>query len=211
MRRPVVRLTLLMVAVLGVPASISALPSDMSAPDADTPGGADKLFAASPSDSPGAPAAVGRTPPSGNPLWAIPLGTLSSTRERPIFSPSRRPPPSAVASVPAAKALPPPEPARDERLQLSLVGTIIGGDQSFGIFIDQPTKAALRLKIGEDYQGWRLRSVQGREVTLERGQQTTIVSLPLPGASGAGPVRARTDSAVAEIPADPPARPGNRH
>ena len=38
---------------------------------------------------------------SANPLWAIPLTQLSATRERPIFSPSRRPPPAAVAAEPA--------------------------------------------------------------------------------------------------------------
>ena len=35
----------------------------------------------------GAPA-----PPMGNPLWGISLNALTATRERPIFSPSRRPP-----------------------------------------------------------------------------------------------------------------------
>src|SRR5215831_17659551 len=36
----------------------------------------------------------------GNPLWAVPLADLSATRERPIFSPSRRPPARpAVAAV----------------------------------------------------------------------------------------------------------------
>ena len=28
--------------------------------------------------------------PSGNPLWAIPMQLLTATRERPLFSPSRR-------------------------------------------------------------------------------------------------------------------------
>jgi hypothetical protein len=34
-----------------------------------------------------------RAPPSGNPLWAVPIKDLSQTRDRPIFTPSRRPPP----------------------------------------------------------------------------------------------------------------------
>jgi hypothetical protein len=40
--------------------------------------------------------------PSGNPLWAIPLKELSATRERPIFSPSRRAPAPADALYTAA-------------------------------------------------------------------------------------------------------------
>jgi general secretion pathway protein N len=95
-----------------------------------------------------------------------------------------------------AKAPPPPPKPRAERPQLSLVGTIAGGDESFGIFIDQTTKAALRLKIGDDYQGWRLRSVQGREVTLERDQQTAILSLPQPGTGAAGLVRGQAEGVV---------------
>jgi general secretion pathway protein N len=35
--------------------------------------------------------------PSGNPLWFVPLSVLIATRERPIFSTSRRPPQLAVA------------------------------------------------------------------------------------------------------------------
>lgn len=116
-----------------------------------------------------------------NPLWAIPLSALSNTRERPIFSSSRRPPASAVAAVvkPAAVV---PKPKDPERPKLSLVGTVAGGHERFGIFLDQSTKAALRLRMGDDYQGWRLRSVEGREATLEKDQQAVILALPEPGA-----------------------------
>jgi general secretion pathway protein N len=60
-----------------------------------------------------------------------------------------------------------------------LVGTIANSHQSFGIFLDQSSNADLRLKPGEHYQGWKLRSVQGREATLEKDQQTVILALPL--------------------------------
>ncbi len=43
-----------------------------------------------------APPAAPAPTPSANPLWGIPLSRLSGTRDRPIFSPSRRPPPVAV-------------------------------------------------------------------------------------------------------------------
>jgi len=96
--------------------------------------------------------------------------------------------------------------------QLSLVGTITGDDQSFGIFVDRSTKAALRLKLGEDYQGWTLRSVQGREATLERDQQTAVLGLPQPGVGEAGPLRVQAENVVpTPVPADPPPRAGNRH
>jgi general secretion pathway protein N len=156
------------------------------------------------------PAAIQHTP-GANPLWAIPLATLSDTRERPIFSSSRRPPPPAAVSALASTPRP-PKPARIERPPLSLVGTIIGGDQGFGIFVDQSTKAALRLKLGEDYQGWTLRSLQGREATLERDQQTAVLSLPQPGGGEGGPLRVQAQNvAPIPVPADPPPRTGGRH
>src|SRR5262245_1587560 len=67
-----------------------------------------------------------------NPLWAVTLTSLSVTRERPIFSPSRRPPqPPAIAAPPPAKPPPPPPPAKaaePERPSLTLVGTIAGSE-----------------------------------------------------------------------------------
>ena len=228
MRTLGVGLTLLLVAALGVPAATSALTTTTADADADIPRRADVPSVSSPWDPPAAPPTVVVKPPqpppaapertpSANPLWAIPLATLSNTRERPIFSSSRRPPPSVVASVPVAKAPPPaPKPPRVEHPQLSLVGTIASGEQSFGIFVDQTTKAALRLKIGEEYQGWRLRSVQGREAMLERDQQTAILTLPQPGTGAAGPMRVQAENAVSQgsqasqASSDPPPQRGNR-
>jgi general secretion pathway protein N len=194
---------------LVVAAPTTALPRDVSDLDADTPLDAKVLDDNIPAPPP--VAAIPRTA-SANPLWAVPLATLSNTRERPIFSSSRRPPPPAATSA-LAVAPPASKPVRVERPQLSLVGTIIGDDQSFGIFVDRSSKAALRLKLGEDYQGWALRSVQGREVTLARDHMTAIVSLPEPGAGGeAGPLRVQAENVPpTPVPADPPPRSGARH
>src|SRR5262249_27063735 len=54
--------------------------------------------------------------PSANPLWAIPLRQLTATRERPPFSPSRRPRAALAAKPPPAPA-PPPKPAEPEKPQ----------------------------------------------------------------------------------------------
>ena len=145
---------------------------------------------------------------SANPLWEVPFEVLSGTRERPMFSSSRRPPPVAVAQVAVAKP-PPPKPAQEERPpQLALVGTVTGGDRSFGIFVDQTSKAALRLRTGEEYQGWRLRVVQGREATFARDQQTIVLNFPEPGTIA--PVAPRVEVADVASPADEP-RPPHVH
>ena len=141
-----------------------------------------------------APAVPARTP-SANPLWGVPLNQLSGTRDRPIFSPSRRPPPAAA--VEAAPIKPPPRKKEIEPPELSLVGTIASGDEGFGIFIDQSTKMALRLKVGEDYQGWKLRAIQGREVTMEKDERAAVLTLPQPGgAPSSGAVRLLPVSAI---------------
>ena len=72
---------------------------------------------------------------------------------------------------------------------MSLVGTIASDDESYGIFLDESTKAALRLRVGDDYQGWRLRAIQGREVTIEKDQQGAVLTLPEPGGPSSGEVR----------------------
>ena len=133
---------------------------------------------------------------SANPLWGVPLNQLSGTRDRPIFSPSRRPPPAAVAAE-ASLIKPPPRKKEIEPPQLSLVGTIASGDEGFGIFLDQSTKTALRLKVGEDYQGWKLRAIRGREVTMEKDERAAVLTLPQSGgAQSSGAVRLLPVSAI---------------
>ena len=208
-------LILLLATALAAPAATLALPTDT--PDPSAPQRADAPPISSVWEQPATPepviivttpepqpAAPQRTL-SPNPLWEIPLSRLSTTRERPIFSPSRRPPPVVIAAPPAPAAPPPPPKLpRVERPQLSLVGTVSGDDERFGIFVDQTTKAALRLRIGEDYQGWKLRAVQGREVTLEYEQQSAILTLPQPGATPGQPfLRPLVDSASAQSQAPP--------
>jgi hypothetical protein len=131
---------------------------------------------------------------SANPLWGIPLAQLSGTRDRPIFSPSRRPAPIAMAAEPLA-VRPPPRKKEIEPPQLSLVGTIASTDESFGIFIDQASKAALRLKVGDDHQGWRLMVIQGREVVMGKDGRSAILTLPQPGGQN-GEVRLLPVNAV---------------
>jgi general secretion pathway protein N len=123
-----------------------------------------------------------RQPPTGNPLWAVPLSTLSATRERPIFSPSRRPPPPVVVGTPyvAPAAPPPPKASGPVHPQLALVGTVASETEGIGVFIDQATNGVVRLRMGEGYSGWILREVRPREVVLENDQQTEVLRLPAP-------------------------------
>jgi hypothetical protein len=147
---------------------------------------------------------------SANPLWAMPLAQFTITRERPIFSPSRRPPPPAVAPIVVPKMVAVPKPKEAERPQLSLLGTVASEAEGFGIFLDQSTKAVVRLKVGEDFQGWKLRSVQGRETALEKDQKIVTLALPQPGLGlpAPGEVRNEVGPPSGSDIGRPPSRPG---
>lgn len=168
---------------------------------------ADGLEPAAPAQAaPGDPPPIAPVPtvqiPAGksaNPLWDVPIDALSATRDRPIFSVSRRPPPIA-APVTVMRA-PPPPPKEPERPNLQLVGTVIGDEESFGIFVDPSSQTPLRLRLGAAHEGWVLQSVQPRQVMLQKDLE--MVALPMPQLGQAGDGEARTGAAA-------PAPPGGR-
>jgi hypothetical protein len=134
-----------------------------------------------------------KTPPDagplvGNAVLAVSLAKLSMTRERPIFSTSRRPPP-APAPPPIVKLMEPAKPAEPEQPPLVLVGTVAGEDSGIAVFVEQSTENTVKLRVNEAHQGWILQSVQGREVTLLKGRKSSILALAPPG--GAEPARAQ--------------------
>jgi len=114
-----------------------------------------------------------------NPLWATPLKALSATRERPIFSPSRRPPTPVIAVTPSvASPQPTAKPIEPERPQFLLVGTVINETEGIGIFLDQLTNRTISLTKGQDQKGWILRDVYRREVILQKDKQFILLAMP---------------------------------
>jgi general secretion pathway protein N len=123
------------------------------------------------------PESIAARTPAGNPLWAIPLRLLTETRDRPLFSPSRRPPPAAVVAAPAIAPVV-MRPAEPDHPLLTLVGTIVGGSQGIAIFVDQASKAVIRLRTGEGHDGWTLRAVRERDVVFASSRHDAILALP---------------------------------
>ena len=117
----------------------------------------------------------------GNPLWRIPLSALNATRDRPLFSVSRRPP-----ALPVEAAAPPPRapdpvpsaPPPPERPALKLIGTIVSPTASVAMLRDIATQAVTRLREGEATSGWQLKTVKLRSVIVEKGEQSAILALP---------------------------------
>lgn len=128
----------------------------------------------------GANAAAPDNPGFGNPLWTVPLNALTATRERPLFTPSRRP---AMQAAPAAivnVAAPPPPPAEPEQLGLRLLGTIAGRESGIAICLNLATGAVVSVRTGESFEGWRLDTVRGREARFEKASREAVLALPSP-------------------------------
>lgn len=123
----------------------------------------------------------GNPPPSGNPLWSIPLSVLTVTQERPIFSASRRPPPRAVAGPriePVAAVV--QKAAEPEHPPLALIGAVVGESDAIAVFFDRTNQGIVRLRQGDAHDGWVLSAVLPREVTLKKADQAEVLVLQRP-------------------------------
>ena len=168
--------------LLGATAALAANPPNAldTPPSSVTPPPVDMLQTAPTQQSP-QPREL-----SGNPLWAIPLSSLSATRERPLFTPSRRPPAAAIAGPPRVDPVAATPPTEPERPRLMLVGAIVGDQGGIAIFVDQTTNDVVRLRTGESHSGWMLRSVRGREAMFQKNSETLTLAMPVPGAPPTG-------------------------
>jgi general secretion pathway protein N len=106
--------------------------------------------------------APGNSTPA-NPLAAHPLEDFSETRDRPLFSPSRQPPAPKLASVPqAAPPAPPPN--------VVLLGVITDADGA-RVMVRGGDKT-IRVRLGEDIEGWKVTQIESRRVVLSHDDRT---------------------------------------
>jgi general secretion pathway protein N len=160
-------------------AMICVFPAGAESVDKDANSTGTEISRATP-HAPKAPSDAGT--PVANAVLAIPLSKLSMTRDRPIFSPSRRPPPLPALPV-IAKQVEPAKPVEPERPPFILVGTVAGEDSGIAVFVEQSTENAVRLRVNESHKGWTLNSIQGREVTLLKDRKSSVLALAPPGGS----------------------------
>lgn len=100
---------------------------------------------------------------------AADVNRFVATLDRPLFSPSRRPPPPP----------PPPTPVVvvDPLAGIQLYGVFSSGSESGGI-IARVSGKVQRILLQEKLGDWTLKSIQGRDVTLERaGGEVRVLSL----------------------------------
>jgi general secretion pathway protein N len=120
---------------------------------------------------------AGKPLQSGNPLWSVPLSVLTATRDRPVFSASRRAPQRAVVAPDQVSAPAPAKSAAPERPTLALIGAVVGENDAIAVFLDRINQKIIRLRQGESHAGWLLSSIQRREVTLKKADQTEVIVL----------------------------------
>lgn len=90
--------------------------------------------------------------------------------ERPIFSWSRRPylPPEddvVMETTPEVR-----------ELSVKLAGTMLAGKSRLALFT-HPSRGLLRLRQGQDVDGWRIEDIREDEVRLQLGDKVTLLRL----------------------------------
>ena len=147
------------------------------------------------------------TPTAGlaSPLAVHPLDRLSATRERPLFSPSRRAPaPPPIVSLPPPPPPPPPEPPN-----VTLVGIVMDAGEARAIVQSGPNEVR-RVRIGDDIGGWKVVQIEGRRLVLKLDSRVATFSMfsghrnPAPGAAPRAAPRAAPGAAPQPARQPPP-------
>jgi general secretion pathway protein N len=105
-----------------------------------------------------------------SPLAAQPLDRFSVTRDRPLFSPTRRPPAAPV--VAAAPPPPPPPPP-----EVMLLGVVMDGDDAHALVRTGPAAKILRLRIGDEIGGWKVGQIESRKLVLLLSGRTATFTM----------------------------------
>jgi hypothetical protein len=132
-------------------------------------------------DAPSAAAVTGaitERATTAKPFWPIRLGFRSGSLQRPISLPFRRPPQPATVAAADDPPSATPAPRSSDHPLLTLVGTVVGAGGGIAVFIDPTTKDTVRIRTGEDHDGWTLRSVRRRDATFDKDDRSATLSFP---------------------------------
>jgi hypothetical protein len=99
------------------------------------------------------------------------LEDLTATRERPLFSSTRRPPeveppPQAAAPITEAASMP-----------FELVGIVLGSDVNAAIFRNTESKEETRVAKGDKIGNWTLEEISERAIVLHGGDRRVRMRL----------------------------------
>lgn len=109
-----------------------------------------------------------------NPVELQPLQQLSATRDKPLFSVTRRPPAKPVAPV-ARQEPPPPPPPPPSVVVLGIVSE--NGDGHAAIRAASKGDKVLRVRTGDDVSGWKVERIEPRRLVLKQGERSVDFAL----------------------------------
>lgn len=105
-----------------------------------------------------------------SPLAAQPLDRFSATRDRPLFSPTRR-----LPAPPVLVAAPPPPPPPPPNV--ALLGVVMDGEQAHAVIRAGPTEKVLRVSIGDDIGGWKVGQIEEKKLVLLLNGRTATFTM----------------------------------
>jgi general secretion pathway protein N len=138
--------------------------------------GGDAASRARAQSSPDSPGAV-ELPLVRNPFADVPLDRLSATRDRPLFSPSRRPtvPPPPPPAGPRIEHAPRPSPVQSPTV--ALFGIVVGAQGPRAFIGTGPTDPIVGVRPGDDVHGWMVTAITERSLVLSRADLTATFML----------------------------------
>ena len=98
-----------------------------------------------------------------------PIDKFSEIISRPLFAPSRRPPPPKTESNPALEVSKPES--------FDLIGVIISADERMALLQTLGTGEVMRAVEGETVGGWKVQAINPTEVELKRGNASDVIKI----------------------------------
>ena len=105
-----------------------------------------------------------------NPLASQPLELLSAIVDRPLFSPSRRPP-----AAPVSRTAEPTAPASPPDLVVS--GIVMDGTSARAVVRVGTEKKIFHAHVGDNIDGWTVSQIEGRKLVLSLGDRFATYTL----------------------------------
>lgn len=119
-------------------------------------------------------AASAQADPDSALLWVRPPGELKAYRERPLFSPDRKPPPLAAVPV-QMPGLPDANGAPFDGVLIGVISPSEGAGQALVREVDGTTVD--RISIGGNFKDWKLIAIDRHSATFEAQGRTISVKL----------------------------------
>ena len=106
-----------------------------------------------------------------NPLAKLDPLSFDAFLKRPLFSADRRAPEEVVQQENAS------DTPLASRLEIRLLGVVVTPEGTTAHILDQGDKQSHSLRQGESYQGWRVVSIEGSALRLNKDRETLSLTL----------------------------------